>query len=33
MKEYLRHWQFWVAVLVVVAVGNFAYDRLVKTRG
>lgn len=27
MKEYLGHWQFWVAVTLVVLVGNWAWHR------
>lgn len=27
MKEYLTHWQFWAAVILVVLAGNWAWHK------
>lgn len=31
--EYLRHWQFWMAVIVVAVVVNYAWSMFLKKSG
>lgn len=33
MKEYLFHWQFWVAVVLVAFLTNWAYNRFFGGKG
>jgi hypothetical protein len=33
MKEYLFHWQFWAAVILVALITNWAYARFFGGKG